>query len=142
MARVFGGNAKVSFDSSELYDELRDLTLSFEVPPSEITAFDDAYKVSVAGKKITNLDVSGLYDADADQADDRFHDAMNETGTKTVVVLPGGGSVGAGNPAYTCTSSGLIGGLIHKHSLSLPVGDAAKFSAGMTLCGLTTRETS
>ena len=142
MARVFGGNAKCSFDGSEINDELDSLTLAWSVPTGNVTAFADVYQVAVAGKKSTTLDISGTFDATDDQADDRLDAALNTNTTKTVIVLPGGGSVGADNPAYTCTASGLTGAIVTRLTENYPVGDAAKFTSSMVLSGSTTRATS
>lgn len=63
MARAHGKDADFSFDSVALEDELNQVTLTFEVPPGDITAFADAYQNNLAGKPKASISASGAWDA-------------------------------------------------------------------------------
>ena len=69
MARTHGKDADVSFDSVAIEDELNSVTLNFEVPEAEITAFADAWQNFLAGKPTVTIDVAGAWDPAASQGD-------------------------------------------------------------------------
>ena len=141
MARLFGGNADVVFDSVALEGELESMTLNFSVTTGGVTAFSDPYTVVVAGKKNTTLDVSGSLSTTSGEGDATIFGAIG-AGVKDLVVEPGGGSASANNPSYQCSASGLAGTLVSSYSISLPVGDRATYTASFQCSQNTTRETS
>ena len=69
MSRIHGKNADLVFNAVALEDELNDITLSFDVPEAEITAFGDTGQNFLAGKVGTKLDIAGSYDGAAAQGD-------------------------------------------------------------------------
>jgi len=69
MARGAIGLADFSFDSVSLEDELNSVTLTFDVPTADITAFSDSYQVPVAGKPSAKMDIAGSWDPAASQGD-------------------------------------------------------------------------
>ena len=69
MARSHGKDADVSFDSVAIEDEVNSVTLNFEVPEADITAFGDAWQNFLAGKPTLTIDVAGAWDPAASQGD-------------------------------------------------------------------------
>ena len=69
MARVHGKDVDFSFDSVALEDELNSVTMNFEVPEADITAFADAWQNFVAGKPTATLDAQGFWDGAAGAGD-------------------------------------------------------------------------
>ena len=63
-------------------------------------------------------------------------------GAFTNYFVPGGGAGSVDNPIYRCTAGGLVGTFVTSYNISLPVGDASKFTASLQNSGSTTRETS
>ncbi len=68
-ARTHGKDADYTYHSVSLEDELNSITLNFEVPPADITAFSDAYQNSLAGKPKASMDIAGSWDPVAAQGD-------------------------------------------------------------------------
>ena len=62
MARTHGKDADFTFDSVALEDELNNITLTFDVPEADITAFADTYQNFLAGKPKATLSVAGSLD--------------------------------------------------------------------------------
>lgn len=69
MARTHGKDADVSFDTVAIEDELNSVSLNFEVPEADITAFGDAWQNFLAGKPTLTIDVAGSWDPAASQGD-------------------------------------------------------------------------
>lgn len=69
MARTHGKDADVSFDSVAIEDELNSVTLNFEVPEADITAFADAWQNFLAGKPTLTIDAAGSWDPASSQGD-------------------------------------------------------------------------
>ena len=69
MARVHGKDVDVAFDSVQLEDEAKSVTLNFEVPESEITSFADPWQNFLAGKPTATLEIEGSLDPAAGGGD-------------------------------------------------------------------------
>jgi hypothetical protein len=144
MARTHGKDSNFSFNSVAIEDELSSITMTASVTESDITAFGDVYQNFLAGKKDVSFDVSGALDADfASDGDATIFDHITLTsGPKTLVYDPDGAGPDTNSPEYTCTSSGLTGAMVSSYVISLPVGDAATYTATFQCSGSTTRAVS
>jgi len=144
MARTHGKDSNFSFNSVAIEDELSSITMNATVSETDITAFADAYQNFLAGKKDVSFDVSGVVDMDfASDGDATIFDHITLTsGPKTLVYDPDGAGPDTNSPEYTCTSSGLTGALVSSYTISLPVGDAATYTAAFQCSGVTTRAVS
>lgn len=69
MARGAIASADFSFDSVVLEGEVNSVTLTFDVPPADITSFTDAYQNVVAGKPSAKFDIAGSWNPTAAQGD-------------------------------------------------------------------------
>ena len=69
MARGAIGVADFNYNSVVIDDELNSITLTFDVPPADITSFADTYQNVVAGKPSAKIDVAGTWDPAASQGD-------------------------------------------------------------------------
>ena len=69
MARVHGKDVDVAFDSVQLEDETKSVTLNFEVPPADTTSFADASQTALAGKPKIGLSIDGFLDPAAGAGD-------------------------------------------------------------------------
>ena len=143
MARTHGKDSNFSFNGVAIEDELNSITMSASVAESDVTAFNDAYQNFLAGKKNVTFDIAGSLDMAASQGDATIFDHLTTTsGPKTLVFDPDGAGPDTNSPEYTCTSSGLTGAMVTSYSITLPVGDAATYSATFQCSGSTTRATS
>ena len=121
-------------------DELNSITINFEVPEAEITAFADAWQNFLAGKKNTKTEIAGTLDMAAGAGDVTLFEGFG-AGPKTTIFDPTGSGPGAADPEYQCSASGLTGVLIESYNISLPVGGAATYTASLQHSGSTTRAT-
>ena len=144
MARTHGKDSNFSFNSVAIEDELSSITMTASVGESDITAFGDVYQNFLAGKKDISFDVTGAIDMDfASDGDATIFDHIALTsGPKTLVYDPDGAGPDTNSPEYTCTSSGLTGAMVSSYTISLPVGDAATYTATFQCSGSTTRAVS
>ena len=144
MARTHGKDSNFSFNSVAIEDELNSITMTASVGESDITAFGDVYQNFLAGKKDISFDVTGAIDMDfASDGDATIFDHIALTsGPKTLVYDPDGAGPDTNSPEYTCTSSGLTGAMVSSYTISLPVGDAATYTATFQCSGSTTRAVS
>ena len=143
MARTHGKDSNFSFNGVSIEDELNSITMNATVGESDISAFGDTYQTFLAGKKNVTFDVSGALDMAASQGDVTIFDHLHSiSGPKTLVYDPDGAGPDTNSPEYTCTSSGLTGALCSSYSISLPVGEAATYSATFQCSGSTTRAVS
>jgi hypothetical protein len=143
MARTHGKDSNFSFNGVAIEDELNSITMNATVAESEVTSFSDVYQNFIAGKKSVSFDVAGSLDMAASQGDATIFDHLTLTsGPKTLVFDPDGAGPDTNSPEYTCTSSGLTGAICSSYSISLPVGDAATYSATFQCSGATTRAVS
>ena len=138
MARTHGKNVDFSFNSVALEDELSSVTLNFEVPEAEITAFGDTWQNYLAGKKNVRTEISGSLDLAASQGEATFLAALGTGPVTTLFDITGSGP-DTNDPVYTCTASGLSGVLLTSYRASLPVGDKASYRATLQHSGATTR---
>ena len=144
MARTHGKDANFSFNGVAIEDELSSITMNASVDETDITAFNDAYQNFLAGKKGVSFDVSGALDMDFASDGDAtifYHIALT-SGPKTLIYDPDGAGPDTNSPEYTCTSSGLTGAMVSSYTISLPVGDAATYTATFQCSGSTTRAVS
>ena len=137
MARIYGGNADLYLDDQWLEGAIDSITINFTVPSGDITAFTDVYQNVVAGKKNTTLDLSGSWDPAADKEDEVIFECIGASYVDSKFEPTG--SVDANNPSYNCTAALLVGTLVSGYSISLPVGEAAKFTASLQNSGSTLR---
>ena len=137
MARIFGGNADFYLDDTWIEAWLDSISIAFDIPTGDITAFADAYQNVVAGKKNTTLELAGSLDTASAAADEVIFECIG-AGVKSSKFEP----AGAATCYYQCSASGLTGTLVSRYSISLPVGDKASFTASLQNSGSTTRETS
>ena len=144
MARTHGKDSNFSFNGVNIEDELNSVTMSAAVAEADITSFSDVYQNFLAGKKGVSFDVSGALDMDfASDGDATIFDHLTlVSGPKTLVFDPDGAGPDTNSPEYTCTSSGLTGAICSSHTINLPVGDAATYSATFQCSGSTTRAVS
>ena len=123
-----------------LEDELKQVTMNFEVPEADITAFADAWQNFLAGKPDVRTELSGSLDPAASQGEATLLAALGG-GPVSTVLDPTGSGPGASDPQYKCTASGLTGALLTRYEVSLPVGDKASYRATIQHSGDTTRAT-
>ena len=144
MARTHGKDTNFSFNGVAIEDELNSVTMNATVGEADVTAFSDAYQNFLAGKKDVSFDIAGSLDPDfASDGDATIFDHISLTsGPKTLVFDPDGAGPDTNSPEYTCTSSGLVGAICSSYSISLPVGDAATYTASFQCSGSTTRAVS
>ena len=140
MARTHGKDSNFSFNGVAIEDELNTVTMNATVAESEVTAFSDVYQNFIAGKKNVTFDIAGSLDMAASQGDATIFDHLTLTsGPKTLVFDPDGAGPDTNSPEFTCTSSGLTGAVCSSYSISLPVGEAATYTATFQCSGSTTR---
>lgn len=143
MARTHGKDSNFSFNGVAIEDELNTVTMNATVAESEVTAFSDVYQNFIAGKKNVTFDIAGSLDMAASQGDATIFDHLTLTsGPKTLVFDPDGAGPDTNSPEFTCTSSGLTGAVCSSYSISLPVGEAATYTATFQCSGSTTRAVS
>ena len=144
MARTHGKDSNFSFNSVAIEDELSSIPMTASVAEADITAFGDVNQNFLAGKKDISFDVTGAIDMDfASDGDATIFDHIALTsGPKTLVYDPDGAGPDTNSPEYTCTSSGLTGAMVSSYTISLPVGDAATYTASFQCSGSTTRAVS
>ena len=143
MARTHGKDSNFSFNGVAIEDELNSVTMNATVAESEVTAFSDVYQNFIAGKKNVTFDIAGSLDMAASQGDATIFDHLTLTsGPKTLVFDPDGAGPDTNSPEFTCTSSGLTGAVCSSYSISLPVGEAATYTATFQCSGSTTRAVS
>ena len=143
MARTHGKDSNFSFNGVAIEDELNSVTMNATVAESEVTAFSDVYQNFIAGKKNVTFDIAGSLDMAASQGDATIFDHLTLTsGPKTLVFDPDGAGPDTNSPECTCTSSGLTGAVCSSYSISLPVGEAATYTATFQCSGSTTRAVS
>jgi predicted secreted protein len=115
MARTHGKNVDFSFDSVALEDELKQVTMNFDVPEAEITAFSDAWQNFIAGKPTATLDVEGSYDPAAGAGDITIFNELGLEGEEYDFEPDG--------------STGYNGfGIITRYSISAPVNGPITYS--------------
>ena len=124
MARGAIGIADFQFDSVDLEDELSSVTLTFDVPPADITAFSDAYGNAVAGKPTARMDVAGSWDVDAGAGD--------------ITIF---GELGSAAKTWEFEPSGAVGyngyAIVTSYSITATVTDAVKYTASFQHNGST-----
>jgi len=70
MARAHGKDANFAFGTAtKLENEVNAVTLNFDVPVAEITAFSDTYQNVVAGKPAATIDIAGAWQSTATGGD-------------------------------------------------------------------------
>lgn len=118
MARTHGKDADFVFNAVALEDELNQFSLTFSVPPGEITAFADAWQNFLAGKPTLAISAQGSYDPAASQGD------------ATIFAALGGAAL-----AYDAEPNGTNGydgyGIVTDYSVTCPVNGPVTYTAGI-----------
>ena len=138
--RVHGKDVNFSYNAVNLEGELNSVAITFDVPPADITSFNDAWQNFVAGKPSVSTEIAGTLDMAAGAGDATLFAGIG-AGHKSTVFDPTGSGPGANDPEYQCTASGLTGVLVANYSISLPVGGPATYTATLQHSGDTTRAT-
>jgi len=116
MARGAIGSADFAWHAVDLEDELSSATLTFDVPPADITAFSDSYGNAVAGKPTARIDVAGSWDPAASQGDATIF-----------------GDLGAAGQTWDFEPDGTTGyngyAIVTSYSVTASVTDAVKYTA-------------
>lgn len=124
MARGPIGVADFSFDTVALEDELSSVTMTFDVPPADVTAFTDVTQNVVAGKPSIKIDVAGAWDPAAAQGDATIF-----------------GELGLEAEEYDFEPDGTTGyngtAIVTSYSITASVTDAVKYAASFQHNGLT-----
>jgi len=120
MARGAIGQANIAFDSVQLEDEANSVTMTFDVPPANVTAFADVYQVSVAGKPSAKLDIQGAWDPAAAQGDATIFAELGGV-AKAYDFEPGGGET-TGYDGFAIVTS---------YSITATVTDAVKWAGSL-----------
>ena len=79
MARAIS-EADFVFNAVALEDELNDVSLMFDVPSADITAFADVYQTALAGKPGAKMSMGGFWDPAASQGDATIFAALGGVG--------------------------------------------------------------
>jgi predicted secreted protein len=119
LARTIGDNADLVYAGVALEDELNQVTLNFQVPEADITAFADAWQNSLAGKPKATLDISGFWDPAASQGDDTI---FNDLG--------GAAQTWDFEPDGTTGYNGYA--VLTSYSITAQVGQAISYRASMS----------
>ena len=116
IARTHGKDADFSFDSVTLEDELNQITLTFDVPEADATAFADAWQVPLAGKPTATLEVQGSWDGASSQGD--------------VTIF---GELGLEAEEYDFEPDGATGyngfAIVNRYQIVASINDAIRYSA-------------
>jgi len=135
MARIHGKDSDLVFNSVALEDELNTITLNFEVPEADITAFADAWQNFLAGKPTATLDIGGSWDGAASQGDATIFAALGGAAV-TWDFEPGGGTTlgynGYAFPTSYSITSGVNGPVTYAASMRHNGGSAAADGAAPT----------
>ena len=116
MARGAIGSADFSFDSVALEDEVNSVTLTFDVPSADVTAFSDTYQVPVAGKPSAKIDIAGAWDPAAAQGDATIFSELGQEAEEWDFEPDG--------------STGYDGfAIVTSYSITATVNDAVKYTA-------------
>lgn len=138
MARLHGKNVNYSLNGVAIEDDMKGVTMDFEVPEADITDFADAWQNFLPGKPTVKTELSGVFNQAAGKSKATLLAAIGAGPVTTVFDITGSGP-SAGNPEYTCTASGLTGSLVESVRFTLPVGEAGTWSASIRNSGNTTR---
>ena len=118
MARGAIGAATFLFGATPLATELSTITMNFDVPPADITAFTDVTQNVVAGKPSAKLDMTGSYDPAAAEGD--------------IIIFA---QLGAAAGIYNFKPDGTTGydgyGVVTSYSITASTTDACKYSLSM-----------
>lgn len=142
MAFVHGKTSKFSIDNSsgtpvDISAYCDDISFSRNLDTAEVSTFGDSAKEYLIGMSDATISVSGKFDADgASTVDAVLSGILGHTATSSFEYIPGGGSAGAGNPAYQGEC------WLTSYEVSGAIGDAVSFSADFQVTGAITRATS
>ena len=141
MARIHGKNVNYKYNTIDIEDELNAASISFTIPPADITTFADAWQNFLAGKKNVKTDISGTLDMTLAKGEATLFASFGGGPVTTLLDFTGSGA-GANTPTYETAASGLTGTYLESLNISVPVGGTATYSATLQHSGATTRETS
>ena len=136
--RQHGKSVNYSFNAVAIEGDLRNVSMSMDVPEAEITAFADAWQNYVAGKPDIKTTLEGFYSESAASAVLTLHAAIGGGVVSTIFDVTGDGP-DTNDPEYNSAASGLTGALIDELAMSFPVGGAQTFTAAIQHSGATTR---
>ena len=118
MARTHGANVDVAFDSVALEDEANSVTMTFDVPEADTTAFADTWQTFLAGKPTATLSIDGSLDPAAGAGD--------------ITIF---GELGLESEEYDFEPDGTTGyngfAIVTSYSITASVGDAISYSLGL-----------
>ena len=116
MARGAIGVANIAFDGVQIEDEVSSVTLTFDVPPADVTSFTDVTQNVVAGKPSAKLDISGSWNPTAAHGDATIF-----------------GELGLEAEEYDFEPDGTTGyngfAVVTSYSITASVTDAVKYTA-------------
>lgn len=111
-----------------------EVSLSRDIETAETTTFGDNDKEYIIGLKDASISVSGSFDAaSASTIDSVLAGILGQDASVSFEYIPGGGSVGAANPAYQGQC------FLTSYEVSGSVGDVTSFSASLQCTGAITR---
>jgi hypothetical protein len=114
-----------------------EVSLSRDIETAETTTFGDDDKEYIIGLKDATISVSGQFDAaGASTIDAVLAGILGQDASVSFEYLPGGGTVGASNPAYRGEC------YLTSYEVSGSVGDVTSFSASFQCTGAITRAVS
>ena len=116
MARLHGKDVDLAYNAVALEDELKSVSLNFDVPESEITSYADAWQNYLAGKPTVTLEIEGSLDPAAAQGDATLFADLGLVGKVWDVEWDG--------------STGYNGyGILTRYSITAPVDGPITYSA-------------
>ena len=118
MPRGAIGSANFVFNGVDLEVELNTVTVNFDVPSADITAFTDVYQNVVAGKPSAKLDMAGSWNPTAAEGDATIFAALGGVGRTWDLDLDG--------------TNGYNGyAIVNSYSITASVTDAVKYTCSM-----------
>ena len=128
MAFLAGKDSAITIDSTALTSYVDSMSLSRDVNTLTVTSFGDANEAYIAGVQGFTIDISGSFDATADNAIQGMFDGA----TVTFDFRPNDTS---GLPKYTGSA------LITNYTIDSSATDKVSFSASLLVSGSITRGT-
>jgi hypothetical protein len=142
MAFVHGKTSKFSIDNVsgtpvDISAFCDDVSFSRNLDTAEVSTFGNSAKEYLIGLSDATLSISGKFDAaGASTIDAVLSGILGHTATSSFEYVPGGGTVGANNPAYRGEC------WLTSYDVSGAIGDAVSFSADFQVSGPITRAVS
>ena len=102
MAEVVFTNAFVSLNAVDLSDHVRQVTLSYNAEPADITAMSDTTRQRIGGLKDWSISIEFNQDYAASEVDATLFALVGTT--FAIEIRPDAGAVAATNPKFTGTA--------------------------------------